>query len=151
MSLILYCLPSTSSIKILLLFICTFSCDVLDEDPFVQTDTENYYQNEEDAIDALTAAYARLKSGNGYYKQKFLSTLFAASDQGLATFEFNNFKEAFSVMTRIAFEAEAQQHHPEWTNVYNELSITLSTHDAGGVTEKDIEMAKTIEDIIDAD
>ena len=54
-------------------------------------------------------------------------------------------------MTRIAFEAEAQQHHPEWTNVYNELSITLSTHDAGGVTEKDIEMAKTIEDIIDAD
>ena len=79
-------------IKILLLFICTFSCDVLDEDPFVQTDTENYYQNEEDAIDALTAAYARLKSGNGYYKQKFLSTLFAASDQGLATFEFNNFK-----------------------------------------------------------
>ena len=75
-----------------MLFICTFSCDVLDEDPFVQTDTENYYQNEEDAIDALTAAYARLKSGNGYYKQKFLSTLFAASDQGLATFEFNNFK-----------------------------------------------------------
>lgn len=67
------------------------------------------------------------------------------------SFEFNNFKEAFSVMTRIAFEAEAQQHHPEWTNVYNELSITLSTHDAGGVTEKDIKMAKTIEDIIDAD
>ena len=79
-------------IKILLIFICILSCDVLDEDPFVQTDTENYYLNEEDAIDGLTSAYARLKSGNGYYKQKFLSTLFAASDQGLATFEFNNFK-----------------------------------------------------------
>ena len=51
-------------------------------------------------------------------------------------------------MTRIAFEAEAQQHHPEWTNVYNTLSITLSTHDAGGVTEKDFKMAKTIEDLI---
>ena len=79
-------------IKIILIFISLFACDVLDEDPFVQTDTENYYQNKEDAIDGLTAAYARLKSGNGYYKQKFLSTLFAASDQGLATFEFNNFK-----------------------------------------------------------
>ena len=63
-------------------------------------------------------------------------------------FEFEDFKETFSIMTRIAFEAEAQQHHPEWTNVYNTLSITLSTHDAGGVTEKDFKMAKTIEDLI---
>ncbi|HIO27500.1 MAG TPA: pterin-4-alpha-carbinolamine dehydratase, partial [Flavobacteriaceae bacterium] len=66
-------------------------------------------------------------------------------------FEFENFKETFSIMTRIAFEAEAQQHHPEWTNVYNTLSITLSTHDAGGVTEKDFKMAETIESIIEAD
>ncbi|SHI51642.1 4a-hydroxytetrahydrobiopterin dehydratase [Mesonia phycicola] len=66
-------------------------------------------------------------------------------------FEFENFKETFSIMTRIAFEAEAQQHHPEWTNVYNTLSISLSTHDAGGVTEKDFQMAKTIESIIDAE
>lgn len=65
--------------------------------------------------------------------------------------EFKNFKETFSIMTRIAFEAEAQQHHPEWTNVYNSLSISLSTHDAGGVTEKDIKMAKTIEGIIDTE
>ena len=79
-------------IKIILIFISLFACDILDEDPFVQTNTENYYQNKEDAIDGLTAAYARLKSGNGYYKQKFLSTLFAASDQGLSTFELNNFK-----------------------------------------------------------
>lgn len=66
------------------------------------------------------------------------------------SFEFENFKEAFSVMTRIAFEAEAQQHHPDWTNVYNQLNISLSTHDAGGVTEKDFKMAGTIEEIIDA-
>lgn len=66
------------------------------------------------------------------------------------SFEFENFKEAFSVMVRISFEAEAQQHHPEWRNVYNELNISLSTHDAGGVTEKDFKLAKTIEEIVDA-
>ncbi len=62
--------------------------------------------------------------------------------------EFENFKEAFATMTRIAFEAEAQDHHPDWSNVYNELSISLSTHDAGGVTEKDFKLAHTIESII---
>lgn len=64
--------------------------------------------------------------------------------------EFENFKEAFSMMTRIAFEAELQQHHPDWTNVYKTLSISLSTHDAGGVTEKDFKLAHTIEQLIDA-
>ncbi len=64
------------------------------------------------------------------------------------TFEFNDFKDAFSVMTRIAFEAEAQQHHPDWSNVYNKLQISLSTHDAGGITENDFKLAKTIDNII---
>ncbi len=67
------------------------------------------------------------------------------------SFEFESFKEAFTLMTRIAFEAEALQHHPEWSNVYNQLEITLSTHDAGGVTEKDFELAKAIEKIVNAD
>jgi 4a-hydroxytetrahydrobiopterin dehydratase len=66
------------------------------------------------------------------------------------TLEFDNFKEAFSAMTRIAFEAEAQQHHPNWYNVYNTLEISLSTHDAGGVTEKDFALASSIEGIISA-
>ena len=66
------------------------------------------------------------------------------------SFQFENFKEAFTVMTRIAFEAEAQQHHPNWGNVYNQLEISLSTHDADGVTEKDFKLARTIEDIIEA-
>ncbi|MDQ7917673.1 4a-hydroxytetrahydrobiopterin dehydratase [Mesonia sp. MT50] len=66
-------------------------------------------------------------------------------------FEFQDFKETFSIMTRIAFEAEAQQHHPEWTNVFNTLSISLSTHDAGGVTEKDFKMVEAIENIIEVD
>ena len=62
--------------------------------------------------------------------------------------EFATFKDCFSIMTRIAFEVEAQNHHPEWFNVYNKLSIRLSTHDAGGVTEKDFKLAHTIEGII---
>lgn len=65
------------------------------------------------------------------------------------SFQFENFKEAFTVMTRIAFEAEAQQHHPNWGNVYNQLEISLSTHDADGVTEKDFKLARAIEKIVD--
>ncbi|MGN7515779.1 MAG: 4a-hydroxytetrahydrobiopterin dehydratase [Allomuricauda sp.] len=64
------------------------------------------------------------------------------------SFTFKDFKEAFSVMTHIAFECEQQNHHPNWENVYNSLSIKLSTHDAGGVTRKDIDLAKTIENIV---
>jgi len=64
------------------------------------------------------------------------------------TYEFENFKEAFTAMTRIAFEAEKMQHHPAWTNVYNHLEIYLSTHDEDGVTEKDFELAKIINEII---
>lgn len=64
------------------------------------------------------------------------------------TFEFNDFKDAFSAMTRIAFEAERLQHHPEWVNVYNKLTIRLTTHDADGVTEKDVEFAKIIDELV---
>lgn len=74
------------------------------------------------------------------------------TDNSLQTsFEFENFKEAFTLMTRIAFEAEAQAHHPDWSNVYNQLEISLSTHDAGGVTEKDFKLAKAIEGIVNAE
>lgn len=70
-------------------------------------------------------------------------------DNGIeTTLEFESFKDCFSIMARIAFEAEAQNHHPEWCNVYNKLSIRLSTHDAGGVTEKDFKLIESIEDII---
>jgi len=62
--------------------------------------------------------------------------------------EFATFKDCFDIMTRIAFEAEEMNHHPEWYNVYNKLSIRLSTHDAGGITEKDFKLAHTIESII---
>jgi len=71
------------------------------------------------------------------------------TDNCLATtFEFKNFKEAFTLMTRIAFECEEMQHHPDWTNVYNQLEIRLNTHDAGGVTEKDFQLAEIIENLV---
>ena len=57
-------------------------------------------------------------------------------------FIFKDFKTAFSWMTKIALIAEKMDHHPEWFNVYNKVEVTLSTHDSGGVTELDIEMAK---------
>jgi 4a-hydroxytetrahydrobiopterin dehydratase len=60
-------------------------------------------------------------------------------------FEFGNFNEAFAFMTRAALLAEKMDHHPEWSNVYNKVEVTLSTHDAGGVTEKDTAMAKEME------
>lgn len=64
------------------------------------------------------------------------------------TFEFKDFKETFSIMTRIAFECEALNHHPDWKNVYNTLNIRLNTHDADGVTHKDFDLAARIEKII---
>ena len=59
-------------------------------------------------------------------------------------FVFENFIEAFGFMTRVAILAEKQNHHPEWSNVYNKVTITLTTHDAGGVTEKDLKLASSI-------
>jgi len=64
-------------------------------------------------------------------------------------FTFKNFPEAMAMMVRIAFMCEKKNHHPEWTNVYNRLTIKFSTHDAGGVTEKDFEMAASIDSILD--
>jgi 4a-hydroxytetrahydrobiopterin dehydratase len=63
-------------------------------------------------------------------------------------FKFKDFSEAFAFMTRVALLAQAANHHPEWSNVYNKVSITLSTHDAGGVTEKDIGLAQGIDKLV---
>jgi 4a-hydroxytetrahydrobiopterin dehydratase len=60
-------------------------------------------------------------------------------------FQFKDFNEAFAFMTRAALLAEKLDHHPEWFNVYNKVDVTLSTHDAGGLTEKDIRMAKAMD------
>lgn len=60
-------------------------------------------------------------------------------------FKFANFNEAFGFMARVALLAEKMDHHPEWFNVYNKVEVTLSTHDAGGVTQNDIDMAKAMD------
>ena len=64
------------------------------------------------------------------------------------TFTFKDFNAAFGFMSRVALIAEKMDHHPEWFNVYNRVEITLSTHDAGGVTERDIKLARQIDALI---
>jgi 4a-hydroxytetrahydrobiopterin dehydratase len=59
-------------------------------------------------------------------------------------FEFRNFNEAFGFMSRAALMAEKLNHHPEWSNVYKTVEVTLSTHDAGGLTELDIKLAEAM-------
>jgi 4a-hydroxytetrahydrobiopterin dehydratase len=60
------------------------------------------------------------------------------------TFVFRDFNEAFGFMTRAALVAEKLDHHPEWFNVYKTVTVTLSTHDAGGLTERDIKLAEAM-------
>nr|WP_166177159.1 4a-hydroxytetrahydrobiopterin dehydratase [Altererythrobacter segetis] len=60
-------------------------------------------------------------------------------------FKFADFSGAFAFMTRVALIAEKRDHHPEWTNVYNRVEITLTTHDAGGLSQRDVEMAAAID------
>jgi len=66
------------------------------------------------------------------------------------SFEFKTFVDAWAFMTKVAFLAEKQGHHPNWTNVYNKVDITLTTHDAENtITEKDRKLAKAIEELKD--
>ena len=61
--------------------------------------------------------------------------------------KFADFNEAWGFMTRVALAAEKADHHPEWSNVYNKVEIVLSTHDAGGLSEKDVALAKVIDSV----
>jgi 4a-hydroxytetrahydrobiopterin dehydratase len=64
------------------------------------------------------------------------------------SFTFQDFSAAFAFMTRVALAAEQADHHPEWSNVYNKVYILLTTHDAGGLTQKDIDLAKVIDGFV---
>jgi 4a-hydroxytetrahydrobiopterin dehydratase len=64
------------------------------------------------------------------------------------TLKFADFNEAFGFMTRVALLADKHDHHPEWSNVYNRVEITLTTHDAGGLSQRDVAMARAIEALL---
>jgi 4a-hydroxytetrahydrobiopterin dehydratase len=76
-----------------------------------------------------------------------LSTWSRDGDAITREFRFGSFREAISFVVRISFEAEQRDHHPELANVYNRVTVRLSTHDAGGITEKDFDLARAIDAI----
>ena len=82
----------------------------------------------------------KLLEYNGW---KLLSNRDAISKQ----YQFNNFIDAFGYMTKIAIVAEKMNHHPEWFNVYNRVDILLTTHDAGGLSQRDVNLATAIDAI----
>lgn len=78
-------------------------------------------------------------------------TGWALRSDGLAierVFKFRDFSEAFGFMARVALLAEQHDHHPEWSNVYNRVAITLTTHDAGGLSARDVTLARAIDAIV---
>ena len=72
-----------------------------------------------------------------------------ARDAITRSFTFADFSEAFGFMARVALLAEKADHHPEWSNVYNRVEILLTTHDAGGLSGRDIEMAQAIDALVE--
>ncbi len=66
-------------------------------------------------------------------------------------FKFRDFSAAWGFMSRVALLAEKHDHHPEWSNVYNKVEITLTTHDAGGLSERDVAMASAIDALVPGD
>lgn len=70
-------------------------------------------------------------------------------DAIIRRFTFDDFNQAFGFMTQVALLAEKADHHPEWANVYNRVDILLTTHDAGGLSARDIEMAQAIDALVD--
>jgi 4a-hydroxytetrahydrobiopterin dehydratase len=72
----------------------------------------------------------------------------AGRDAMQREFRFRDFNQAWGFMARVALLAEAQDHHPEWFNVYNRVEITLTTHDAGGLSERDVKLARAIDALL---
>uniref|UniRef100_G1T2V8 4a-hydroxytetrahydrobiopterin dehydratase n=1 Tax=Oryctolagus cuniculus TaxID=9986 RepID=G1T2V8_RABIT len=86
-------------------------------------------ERREAVLDLKAAGWAELSERDAIYKE----------------FSFKNFNQAFGFMSRVALQAEKMNHHPEWFNVYNKVQITLTSHDRGGLTRRDVKLAKFIE------
>ena len=88
-----------------------------------------------------------LKQADRALLEKELNSWRFTNSSLMKTFNFKNFIEAFSFMTKVALVAESMNHHPEWSNVYCTVTIELTTHDLGGLSNLDIKMAKAINNL----
>ncbi|MDC1024000.1 4a-hydroxytetrahydrobiopterin dehydratase [Nitrosopumilus sp.] len=80
--------------------------------------------------------------------QTGLSEWSVKNDKLHKEFKFDNFNQAFGFMTRAAMEIEKMNHHPEWFNVYNRITVELTTHDAGGITKNDVNLARILDSLV---
>lgn len=87
-----------------------------------------------------------LKKNSGWKKVAQRKAKNTRVDALFKSYRFKDFSEAFAFMTRSAIKAEQLNHHPEWFNVYNRVDVTLTTHDASGITDLDFKMAKAMDD-----
>jgi hypothetical protein len=122
-------------ILFLILIFSILSCEnILEEEPLNQIGTEFYYKNKTDALTALTAAYAKLKSNNGYYRQQFLSNIFAASDQGASSWKHGDFRRGTIVLT-----------DPNLTRTWTEIYVAIK--DANNVIKNVPEIVDMEQDL----
>ncbi len=93
-------------------------------------------------METLKVGEVMARLGNG--------SSWSVEDNGIArTFTFRDFMRAFGFMAAVATAAEKANHHPEWSNVYNKVTVRLTTHDAGGITEKDLALAAVMDKLAD--
>src|SRR3954463_9779499 len=110
------------------------ACDIMAREPQGRWRQQEVFMVEKLSSDGRKAALQELSGWSEV----------AGRDAIGRTFSFRDFNEAFGFMTRAALAAEKSDHHPEWRNVYKTVEVVLSTHDAGGVTSRDIELARTM-------
>jgi len=90
----------------------------------------------------------RLSESDIEEEVKKLSGWSVKNDKLHKEFQFDNFNQAFGFMTRAAMEIEKMNHHPEWFNVYNRITIELTTHDLGGITKNDVNLARILNSLV---
>jgi 4a-hydroxytetrahydrobiopterin dehydratase len=95
-------------------------------------------------MNLLTLAYLQATLGDDLYGWVYHPATHQTPSKLTKHWQFADFQQAFSFMQQVAVIAESQNHHPDWRNCYNQLWATLSTHDAGGVTQKDVDFILAI-------